>query len=516
MGRPKRAKRVKARRKSASSKSETANLTPLERIIRDAVAAYGDTYVSEETALKLSAVSRAVDVISDGIAVLPMMFYARLDDGKIVDRANPLYSLLHDQPNPTMTTLTPSRFFRLMMTWALLWGSGRAEIQRDFSGSPVALWPIHPSRVITKTEGRTIYHEVLADNKSLVRIPDENVINVFKFSLDGINAISVIARARQSLGLAIDAEGYGSRFFKNNAQPSVVLEHPGELTDKARENLRQSWIRTYGGENSGGVGILEEGVTLKPFSMPNDDAQFLETRQFSVTEIARWFGVNPFKLFDYGRATWGNMEQVGIEHDQDCRLPWVTTIEEECNAKLLTPDERSTYFYEFKLDALLRVDAKTRSEVLQVKRRNGIINADEWRALDNENPVPDGKGTEYLVSGDLVPVGTLPSGRQQGAASSDGGTEAMARAWATEIVSRLEKIEEKERDRGGGAGRDGFESAHRIRAEAAIVLLLRTLGKERTTQRVLDEIMRGYAEASTVDQRVNAIIEILNNPGVGT
>lgn len=352
--------------------------------------------INEHTALNISAFYCGVNLISDAIKNMPLLTYRRLSPmGKQPATDHPIYTLLHRRPNPY---ITPSRFKKLLNMWAIVWGNGRAEIERDRRGRPIALWPIHPSRCTTyqRPDGE-IFHQVYSDNGRVDSLEDQDMLHHFGLSKDGICGLSIIGMARESLGMTVSAEEYGSRFFGNNAQPSIALMHPAQLSELAKNNLKKSWIEQYAGPNIHAPAVLEEGMKMEKISMPNEDAQFLETRAFQITEIARWLNIPPHKLKDLSRSTFSNIEHQSLEFLSDTILPWATDLEEECDRKLFDDREQPEYFTEFLIDSVLRADTKSRNEAYEIMRRNGIINADEWRSKENMNPLPNGQGEDYLV-----------------------------------------------------------------------------------------------------------------------
>ncbi len=399
--------------------------------------------ITPSSALAVSAVFRATEVVSDGLACLPLFLYERDgENGKTPARKHPLWNLLHSRPNPDMSI---QAFKKLLAVWCVLWGNGRAEIQRNGAGEPIALWPINPSRCQPDWRGTQLYHRVVNNDGTTTLLPDRDVLNFFKFSFDGMLGISAVGFGRNSLGLSVAAEDYAGNFFANNATPSGVLEHPGDLggdpNDPKILALRRAWSEAYSGDNSQGIMVLEEGMKYQALGMPHKDAQFLETREFQVVEVARWFGVEPHLLMDLSRAHFANIESSDLNHDRHCIMPYAVALEQQCNLKLLPAD--SEYFFEFQMDGLLRADAKTRAEVLQIKRRSGVLTANEWRAFDNQNPVDD--GDIMLVPQELTTMegllakakATAQTGnRKPPPAKSD---ESMS-AWLADILSRMAKV----------------------------------------------------------------------------
>jgi HK97 family phage portal protein len=306
-----------------------------------------------------------------------------------------------------------------MWLWALLWGNGRAEIQRNVGGDAIALWPIHPSRCATGVnDNDAITHRVFTD-AGYVDLADRDVLHVIGMSTNGVSGLSVVAQARESLGLAVAAQEYGAHFYANDTAPRAAIQVPEEMGEEAYKRLKRQWEQKYGGENRHRIPILEQGATVQAYGMPNNDAQFLETRVFQTLEIARWFNVPPHKLGELTHATFSNIEHQQIEYVEDTVTPWAVDMEEECDRKLFRPSERGTMFCEFQLDGLLRGDSKTRNEVRQIQRQSGIINADEWRQSENMNPQPDGTGQVYWRPANFVPADT-PAGAFERRATPNG------------------------------------------------------------------------------------------------
>jgi hypothetical protein len=232
------------------------------------------------------------------------------------------------------------------------------------------------------------------------------ILHIRAFGTNGLTGLSPISQARESIGLALATEEFEGRFFSNGATLGRVLEHPGRLTDEGVTRLRESFTALHGGlSNSHRLAILEEGMKLTTSGVPPRDAQFLELRQFQVAEIARIFRVPLHLIGDLNRATNNNVEQMALDFVIHTLRPWIVRIEQSLNRSLLADSERSKYFAEFSIDGLLRGDVKSRSEALQIQRQNGIINADEWRAIENRNPLPDGKGQIYIAPLNMAPLG---------------------------------------------------------------------------------------------------------------
>ena len=364
----------------------------LDRIIEGhgGVNTYAGPSVSETTAINYSAVFDAVWIISNTIASLPLILYQRVgESGKKRYQRSELYNLLHNQPNSEMTSYI---WREISQAHLLLWGNAYSQIIRTKGDEIDSLWPLNPQRVQVKREnGRLIYVFKDTNHREHIFKP-EQILHIPGFGFDGRVGKSVISIARQSIGLGLATEEFGARFFGNGANTEIVLKHPGRFSEKsgAIDRIRKQWEEKYQGlSNAHKPFILEEGMDIDKLTIPPDDAQFLETRKFQVDEIARWFHIPPHKLKELSRSTYTNIEHQQIEYVTDTIRPWLVRWENHLNWKLLDVNERKTYFTEFLMDALLRGDTATRYQAYATARQNGIMNADEWRAKENMNPIKD-------------------------------------------------------------------------------------------------------------------------------
>ena len=361
--------------------------------------------VSEYTALNLSAVWAAVSIIAGSIASLPLILYKRRQDGgkeRFVD--HPTYRLLHDEPNPEMSSMV---FRETLLAHTLSLGNGYAEIERDQAGRPIALWPLTPNRVepIREPSGRLRYRVHNEQDTGITMLEPADVLHIPGLGFDGVCGYSVVRKARESISLGLAAERYGAKFFGNGALFGIALEHPMRLSKEAQERLKATWIENHGSvTNAHGVAVLEEGMKANKLSIPPDDAQFLETRRFQVVEIARWFNLPPHKLRDLERATFSNIEQQSIEFVTDTLRPWMVRFEQEANRKLIRPLERRIQFAEHLVDGLLRGDIQSRYQAFAIGRQWGWLNADDIRGMENMNPLPDRQGQIYLAPMNMVPA----------------------------------------------------------------------------------------------------------------
>jgi len=345
--------------------------------------------VNETLALNLSAVYACTQVLSQTVGSLPLHVYQRTADGKSRVATHPLYKLLHDAPNPEMTSMS---WRQAIMLHLCMWGNHYSEIERR-NGEPVALWPITPWRVALKRVNGQLVYAVALDS-GVVNVPFADMLHVKGLSYDGLIGLPPMRAAKEAIGLGLAAQKYAAKFFANDARPGGILEHPGQLSDEAAIRLLKSFEKTHEGlDNKFRVAVLEEGMKFNAVGVPPEDAQLLETRKFGVSEIARYFRMPLHKISDLDRSTNNNIEHQAIEFVTDTIRPWLVNIEQELSFKLFSGD----YFPEFLIEGLLRGDIKTRYEAYAIGRQWGWLSADDIRERENMNKLPNGQGGQYLV-----------------------------------------------------------------------------------------------------------------------
>ena len=363
--------------------------------------------VTAETALGLAGYYGAVRAISEDIAKLPVGVFRELKRGREKLPEHPMAALLRRRANPNMSAMA----FRETLThFALAWGNGVAVIERaDSTGEPVALWPVHPSRVTIRSDPSTsmrgpVRYLVSGNQRDDFGIFEaEDVLHLHGLAWDGVHGYSILQAAAQSVGLGIAAEDFGASFFGNSTQLAGVLEHPGRLSPKSRVLLRDSWADMHAGVYKAyKPAILEEGMQWKQLGVPPEQAQLLDTRKFQVVEMARWFRMPPHKLQELGRATFKNLEAQNSEYVVDCLMPWIMRWEHEVNAKELQRDGDASVFLRHKVAGLLRGDQVQRSAFYKERFMIGSLSPNEVRAFEDENPVEG--GDQYFVPMNMVPL----------------------------------------------------------------------------------------------------------------
>jgi len=363
--------------------------------------------VTPEKALGLTAFWAGVRIISQTIASLPCEVFERTPNGRRVATDHPVHKLLYQRPNPYMT---PYTFKEIRMAHLLTWGNSYAEIERDQAGRPVALWPLLPDRTgVEVRNGQKLYWTIVEGKR--VWLSADRVLHVPGLGFDGLRGYNVIKVHRDSLGLSIAANEYGAQFFGNSGRPSGILIYPGKLDAEERQRLRDEWNQLHTGlTRAQRTAVLWGGMDWKAVSIPPEEAQFLETRAMQIEEIARILNVNPILLQHFTKVTtWGSgVSQFLTAFAKFTIIPWLEREEDVLNWDLFLPEERGRFYVKYNAKALLRGDAETQAKILEIERRNGIINADEWRELNDLDPLPNGQGSTYYVPVNWVPVNWMP------------------------------------------------------------------------------------------------------------
>jgi len=369
---------------------------------------YGSTYsfffggtasgktVNERTAMQTTAVYACVRILAETIASLPLNVYRSTDNGKEKATDHQLYNLLHDEPNPEMTSFV---FRETLMSHLLLWGNAYAQIIRDGRGRVLALYPLLPDRMtVDRTTDGQLYYEYRKDTGYAILRP-EDVLHIPGLGFDGLMGYSPIAMAKNAIGIAIATEEYGAKFFANGANPGGVLEHPGVVKDPGR--IRESWNAVYQGSgNAHRVAVLEEGMKFQSIGIPPEQAQFLETRKFQTEEICRIFRVPPHLVANLDKATFSNIEHQSISFVVHTIRPWLVRLEQGMNKALLSQSEKGQYFAGFVVDGLLRGDYASRMQGYAVGIQNGFLSPNDVRGLENLNAIEH--GDIYAMNGNML------------------------------------------------------------------------------------------------------------------
>lgn len=362
------------------------------------------------SSMRASAVFACVRILSDSIAQIPLHLYERVGaNGKQRATKHDVYKTINWKPN---TEQTHFEFMKLMQAWLCLYGNAYAYIDR--TEGDVSLLPIHPGVVEPKRgdDGRIAYLIKVKSQPQPKPFPPENILHLRGLSEDGLTGMGPISTARQAVGMTIAAEEYGARLFANDGRPSGTLEVPGKLgktreeSIEVKKQIQRDW-RLIAGSGKHEIAVLDAGVQFKAFTIPPDDCQFLETRQFQTHEIARLFGIPPHMIGATDKDTsWGSgIEEQGLGFVTHTLGPWLEAWSQSLDRALLG-DQREKYFSEFMVDALVKGNLAARYQAYAIGRNWGWLSANDVRAKENMNPLPAGQGDTYMMPVNMAPLGS--------------------------------------------------------------------------------------------------------------
>ncbi|MEG3343926.1 phage portal protein [Streptococcus suis] len=364
--------------------------------------------VDEFKAMQTTAVYASVRILAEAVASLPIHVYERTSTGKEKKVEHPLYFLLHDEPNPEMSSFV---FRETLMIHLLIWGNAYVQIIRDRSGQVISLYPLLPDKMsVHRDESGKLYYKYKRQSEENPNFKEkgdailraEDVLHVPGLGFDSLIGYSPIALAKNAIGMTLATENYGASFFKNGANPGGVLEHPGILKDPKR--VRDSWNAVYNGvTNAHKVAVLEEGMKYTQVGIPPEEAQFLQTRKFQINEIARLYRIPPHMVGDLEKSSFSNIEQQSLEFVKYTLDPWVVRLEQAFKRSLFLPEEKKTYFVKFNVDGLLRGDYQSRMNGYAIGRQNGWLSTNDIRELEDLNLLSDEEGGNlYLINGNMT------------------------------------------------------------------------------------------------------------------
>lgn len=418
--------------------------------------------VTPGVALTYSAVFACVSVIAEDESTLPFPVFERRGDSRIPRPEHPVNYVLNERPNAQQT----SQEWREWMTAvAAMRGEALSRMVPGRRGAADQLVPMEPDQVAKETlpGGQVRYRYRHEDGRTETLLADQ------VFRLPGRMGLSVVALARETIGAAIAGDRYTGSQWRNGIKPKMGLQHPKTLSKEAQSRLAQSVDAELAGiENAGRTAVFEEGMTWVKIGVDPKDAQFLESRQFSVEEVCRWFRMQPHKVAHLLRSTNNNIEHQGIEHVTDTMRPWCVRWETSAKVQLL--EAEPDLYAKHNMDALLRGDALARSQALEIQRRNGVRNADEWRALEDLNPRSDPGGQVYwdvqpgTGQGGSDPGGKQPSKAQRLAESAAARVVAREIAAMTRKAAKFASVDEQRDPDAWAAWRaevTGFYAEHR-------------------------------------------------------
>lgn len=378
-------------------KDQPRNITSAElaKLLFGGVETDAGISVSEESAKKNVAVMAAIRILAEGVASIPIMVYERQGvNGKVRTKEHPVARLLQNSGKPN-DKQTPYEFKEMMQASSCSRGDGYAFINR-LDGEPRELIPLDHSRVEPFLDTRERIKYKYRSSDGLRIIPAQDMFHLRGLWLGGLTGVSPLRYHRETIGLAQAAERHGSVMFKNNATPGGILSTTEKLSSERRLEIQTQWEGAFSGGKAFRTLVLDGNTyTWNPFSISNEDAQYLDTRKFQITEIARMFRVPPHMLADLERATFSNIEEQSLSFVRDALMAWIQRFEQRINFHLFSEEERPRFFAEFNMEGLLRGDTKTRSEFYWRMFSMGVMNPNEIREKENMNP-RDG-GDEYFV-----------------------------------------------------------------------------------------------------------------------
>ena len=370
--------------------------------LRGSQSVSGET-VTEETALTYSAVYNAISLISGTIGSLPLNLMQRNGKDTVIFDKNAIHGVMHTQWNPYMTAMTGRE---TLMAHILAWGNGYAEKVFNGVGDIIELWPIPPNRIINiEMRNDRLVYDIRVGNETKT-LPREKILHIPGLGFDGLIGYSPVAMARKSIGLGMAMETFGSHYFGQGTHPGVIVSHPNRLDAKSHKNLKKSLTEAYSGlGQSHRLMLLEDGMEIKSIGVPPEDSQFLESRQFQIPEIARWFNLPPHKLKDLTKSSFNNIEQEQISFVTDSILPWLVRTEQNYNLQLLTPAQiKQNLYFNHIVEGLLRANSKDRAEFYKFMIMNGIMTPNEVREKEELNPSNDPLASELWMPTGLIPM----------------------------------------------------------------------------------------------------------------
>lgn len=368
----------------------------------------GET-ISPSSAMGLSAYYAAIRAISEDVGKLPLKLYKRLmPKGKEELPGTWLYRLIHDAPNPEMSSQT---FRETLTQHAMGWGNGFAEIVRQRDGLPLSLFPLDPSRVRIERDKKTrqLSYVVTDPDRTEKRLLPYNVFHVHGLGWDGVSGYSVAKVAKQGLGLAKAQEKSAAALFGNLGRPGTAIKLANVLSDEAKTKLARQFSSAFGGsDNWYKTVVLEQGTDIAPLSPINpEDAEWIEERQFSVEEVCRWFRIPPHKLQHLLRSTFDNISHQSIEYVVDTLLAWLKRWQNEIWRKLIPIPDQPVVFAEHVVSGLLQGDPEQQSKLFAAGKQWGWWSTNDIREKLNENPIGP-EGDIHYEPVNMQPAGTGP------------------------------------------------------------------------------------------------------------
>lgn len=378
--------------------------TPLDAIFDDRKTTTG-IVVTEEKSFAIGAVHACVKVISETMAQMDLEVVEKIGKTTKSNTKHANYWLLYAQPSPYYNRF---EWVQGMVAYALLWGNGYSKIVRDRYANAKELKIIPAWEVTPKmTERGKLFYEWSHDG-SVEIIKAEDMIHLKNLGTDGLVGISPIQMQRESLANSLAKQQHEGAFYANGAKASGVLMTPGHMGTKEQANLKSSFDKaTNGPSNRFKTIVLEEGVKYQQLTIPQNDAQFLESKKYDRSEIAGWYRVPPYKIGDHEKSTYSNIEGQERSFAKDTIVPWTERFQQELNRKLFFTEERGRFITQFNLDDLIKGDIKSRYEVYNIGVQAGILKPIEGREAEGWSTEGCEEINQFFMNGTMMPVKTI-------------------------------------------------------------------------------------------------------------
>lgn len=360
--------------------------------------------VDEDTALTYSAFWNAVNLIAGPLGSLPLHLIQQSGRNKKNATDQSLYHVLHTQYNPYMTAMAGRE---CLGSHVLTWGNGYAEKVFSGYGDIVELWPIAPNRVMPKMQdGKLVYEITIPNSGERITLPREKILHIPGVGFDGFMGYSIVAMARKSIGLGMAMETFGAHFFGQGTHPGVIVSHPNKLSPQAHSNLKKSLTDSYSGlGQSHRLMLLEDAMKIEKVGVSPEDSQFLESRQFQITDMARWFNLPVHKLKEMSKSSFNNIESENASYVVDTLLPWFIRFEQNYNMQLLSKaQQKQGLFFKHNFEGLLRANTKDRAEYYRIMIGTGVMAPNECREKEDLNPSADPLADELFMPTGLIPL----------------------------------------------------------------------------------------------------------------
>ena len=363
---------------------------------------YKEEAINEKNSLKISAVYRCIDVVSNSIASMPLEPYKRVgNENFVIDFENPLYHLLNVEPNQMYSKFT---LWKAVVANVFLQGNAYLLITRDKKNIPIKLTLLPSDNIKVYTLGGEIKYK-LKGTTGFINSAD--MIHILNYSSTGIVGESTISIGARSLGLSIAGQKKSKGYFSSGANISGLVSVDGKITKAKADGIKASWNEAFSpyksNSTTGGIAILERGMKFDPVSVSPKDSQMLESQMFGIVEICRFFGVNPVKVFDMRDSTYSNVESMQLSYMNDTVAPFAEKIESELNRKLLayTP-KRSFEIIRFNIDSLYRADLATLGTYYNKMVQCGGFTPNDVRVAIKKSPHK--LGDEPFIASNLMPL----------------------------------------------------------------------------------------------------------------